>query len=232
MRPPPEDHFRGGSAFDAFITYRSGDRRGFVAIEAKYAEDLAGQAPKRVRDVYVEYTCTKPWWREVAEHRLMAPEARQFWLSVLLAQSLADRGQGFDEGSSIVLTCRGDQAALDATVAVACEVVDDTSDAAAISPQWSSFEDVLAASEEVGALDAWRSAFTRRYLDYSPVEHKLKPDDPRVQPSGEPGREAIAELQSRRALARAVAERVVGEDSILDGELPTPSRRRRSSMCS
>ncbi len=213
--PPPEEHFRGGSAFDAFVVYRGGGRRGFVAIETKYAEDLAGQAPQRIRDVYVDYTREKGWWRDGAEHRLMAPATRQFWLNVLLAQSLVDRGNGFDEGCSLVLTCHDDRSALDATVAVASELIDDSTAAAAISPQWSSFEDVLAASDEVRDLDAWRSAFRRRYLDFTPVRHKLGPGDPRGQVPSEHGLEALSNLAATTSLAWAVAERVVGQDSIL-----------------
>lgn len=39
--PPRQDHFNGGSAFDAFVEYEAAGRPRFIAVECKYAEHLA-----------------------------------------------------------------------------------------------------------------------------------------------------------------------------------------------
>ena len=118
--PPPHQHFGGGSAFDAFVTYTSGHGRGFVGIETKYAEDLAEQAPGRIRDTYSDFTRDSGLWLPDAAPRLMQPRLRQLWLNTLLGQSLLLRGDGrFARGAVMVLTCRDDIDALDSTVDVA-----------------------------------------------------------------------------------------------------------------
>lgn len=214
--PPPAEHFGGGSAFDAFITYRADGQRGFVGIETKYAEHLPSQAPKTIRQPYLGYTQTRPWWRPGAVEELLALETRQFWLNTLLAQSLVERGsEGFDTGTVIVVSCAADRAALDATVAVAAQQTDAAPEAAAVRLQWSSYEDVLAAAEGTDGLVEWCDRFRRRYLDFTPVAHKLDASDPRLHPI-QPRTDAHTALQQRVTEARAVAERVLPDGSVID----------------
>lgn len=223
--PQPAEHFGGGSAFDAFITYRSGGKRGFVAVETKYAEHLASQAPKRIRQPYIGFTESRAWWRPGAEIRLLDPATRQFWLNTLLAQSLVERGtEAFDEGVAIVVSCAADDDALSAAVAVAAEQVEDATEPAAVRIHWSSYEEILDAAENVSELAKWRAAFRRRYLDFSPVAHKLPADDPRLN-TVDRYTSAVDGLRERLELARAVSERVTGAGSVAQEVVDSPHGR-------
>lgn len=164
--PPREEHFDGGSAFDAFIEYvtASGGRR-FVGVECKYAEDLQ-RTSIEVRDVYTSFTNASGNWRAGASTRLNAKHLRQFWLNTLLAESLAMRGNGgYETGLAVVVAAGADRSAAETTDAVRAELADPDS-----RLKWSSYEDVLA---RVDGFHDWKDRFTRRYLDLRPVEHLL-----------------------------------------------------------
>ncbi len=75
--PPREEHFDGGSAFDAFVEYTTRTGTRFVGVETKYAENLTASRIS-VRQVYRDYTTTSWQWLEGAERRLDAPSLRQF----------------------------------------------------------------------------------------------------------------------------------------------------------
>jgi hypothetical protein len=54
--PPKAEHFDGGSAIDALITYRStAGFDGFVGVESKHAEDLCEQRIEP-RQTYIDFT--------------------------------------------------------------------------------------------------------------------------------------------------------------------------------
>ena len=170
--PPRDQHFDGGSAFDAFVTYETGDARPrFVGVECKYAENLASSSIE-VRDVYKSFTAQSGLWADGAADRLNVPSMRQFWLNTLLAQSLAVRGDEFDAGTTVVVSVSSDMSALQAVNDVRAELV--TPDKWL---RWMPYETVLAAIDDD---DDWRTAFVRRYLDFSPVQHLLAPSDPRA----------------------------------------------------
>lgn len=170
--PPRLDHFGGGSAFDALVTYgtTNGDNR-FLGVEVKYAENLE-ESSITVRDPYREYTEANGLWREGAAGRLDTPRLRQFWLNTLLGQSLVKRGTGFQAGTVVIVAPGADRSAAAATDAVRTELIDPDQ-----WLRWSPYEAVLAAVDDQ---DAWKRRFRQRYLDFSPVRHLLFAHDPRV----------------------------------------------------
>ena len=110
--PPAEDHFRGGSAFDAFVEYDTLDGgRGFLGVECKYHEDLRKSDVPKVRDVYKSFTADSGLWREGAVEQLDRMGLRQFWLNTLLAQSLLAEDDRYSEGVCVVTACQADQSA-------------------------------------------------------------------------------------------------------------------------
>lgn len=86
--PRSADHFRGGSAFDAFVEVRGVDQQfSFVGIECEYHEDLKKSDVPNVRPVYRDFTIGSGLWRDGAVTQLDIRGLRQFWLNALLAQS-------------------------------------------------------------------------------------------------------------------------------------------------
>lgn len=190
--PPPAQHLGGGSAFDGMIVYHADGTRGFVAVETKYSEHLPDQAPRRVRDVYVEYTRQHPGWRSGAAERLAARATRQLWLNTLLAQSVLDRGdESFDQGVAVVLCCAADVDAVVAARAVAGEQQPRQVHDRVVSVAAASYEGLLATIPADDVAAGWADRMRARYVDTSPVAHKLSPRDPRRtigddrQPDGE-----------------------------------------------
>ncbi len=170
--PPRAEHFDGGSAFDAFVTFttEAGGRR-FVGIECKYAEDLS-RSSITVRPTYCDFTASCSWWRDGAAVRLQAARLRQLWLNTLLAQSLVSRGGGvFEAGLVAVVALRADQSAERATAEVRSELTEPDR-----WLRWAPYESVL---EQVIGHDGWKAAFSRRYIDFAPVVHLLAENDQR-----------------------------------------------------
>jgi len=170
--PDRDRHFGGGSAFDAFVDYTTeqGGRR-FVGVECKYAEDLSRSA-MTVRDVYKEFTNAHEAWRQGAADRLDEPRLAQFWLNTLLAQSLVQREDAYESGTVVVVACQSDHAAHEATDAVRFELEDPD-----LWLRWTPYEHVLS---HVSGHDRWVDEFRARYLDFTPVRHRLKPGDTRM----------------------------------------------------
>lgn len=211
--PPREEHFGGGSAFDAYVLWEAGAQSGFVGIETKYVEDLRSSAPKKVRQPYIDYTESKPSWRPGAVGRVSQPLTRQFWLNLLLGQSLFDR-EPFDRGEVIVLSAKEDDSAFEAACLVAAEL-DDDGQGQVPHLHWSSYDEVLDAAAGVDDLATWRRDFRRRYLDFGPVAHLLDPHD--VRRGALDRRAAGAEaLLGALGQAEATADRVLGPGSIVE----------------
>jgi len=162
--PPKEEHFGGGSAFDAFVEYElASGERGFLGIECKYAEHLPKTDVKNVRPPYKDFTAASGRWKPDAAVRLDRTGLRQFWLNTLLAQSRVTKSD-YVEGRCIVMACEGDVAAHQAADDVRGELVDEGDLA------WSSYEDLVAtATAERHA--GWRHDFVERYLELSPTAH-------------------------------------------------------------
>lgn len=152
----------GGSAFDAFVGYRCSDgRRGFLGIEVKYAEDLAKAHPKPAPDKYRQPTTEGPWHEGAAE-RLDRPTLRQFWFNQLLTQ-VVKRTHNYDEAYGVVVACAQDAKARDVVAQVATELVDPS------TLRFAALEDIVATVE---GHDAWKAAFTERYLTYEAVDER------------------------------------------------------------
>lgn len=217
--PPREQHFGGGSAFDTMVVYRTGsDRLGFVGIETKYAENLAEQSVTK-RPVYAEYTEACGHWRDGAVGRLKQPVTVQLWLNTLLAQSTVElHDEDFDEGRCLMMSCAADHAALDATVDVAAELEPEES-----WLDWVSYEELIDIAARHEDTAAWAERFRRRYLDPNPINHLVDAAKNRLS-TGD--RAAVEQLASAARLAAAVAERVCGEDSIIDQAVSEPGRVR------
>lgn len=168
--PPPEEHFRGGSAFDAFIEYERVDGLlGFVGIECKYHEDLVKSDVSKVRDVYRDATRDNGRWQDGAADRLDRRGRRQFWLNTLLAQSLAATNR-YAEGCCVITACAEDRAAKQAFADVRDKLVDQS------DLVWQPWETIVAA---IDGHDDWKKRFRTRYLDFSPITPLLADDDPR-----------------------------------------------------
>lgn len=193
--PPPADHFRGGSAFDAFVEYRRHDGDlGFLAVECKYHEDLARSDVPDVRTVYRSFTESHGLWRTDAVSQLDRRGLRQFWLNTLLAQSLLRTG-AYAAGKSIIVACAADRSARDACATVRAELTDPS------TLVWDPWEAVAASIE---GHDEWRDLFITRYLDFRPVAHLLADDDPR----------RMGDVDT--TTAAAIATRVLGDGSVLE----------------
>lgn len=213
--PDRSRHFGGGSAFDVFVDYGAGGRR-FLGIECKYAEDLAATSIK-VREPYVTFTDGGSDWREGASRRLDVPRLRQLWLNTLLAQSLVRREETYESGTVVVVACRADGAAREATGLVRAELHHPD-----VWLRWCPYEEML---DSIRGHDEWVDRFRRRYLDFGPVAHLLPPDDPRLRRDEEP-----RNICGLRDLL-TIGQRVTGEGSVLeqivraveDGRLPGAS---------
>jgi hypothetical protein len=193
--PPADEHFGGGSAFDAFVEYELDDGGlGFLGVECKYHEHLPKTDVPRVRETYKTFTTGSGLWRDDAVEQLDRPGRRQFWLNTLLVQSLLRTGR-YREGRCLVMACAADRFARTACDAVRAQLHDPQ------TLRWEPWEAIVAS---IGDHDAWRALFVSRYLDFAPVAHLLDPDDPRA------GRAVSV------ATAYAVAERVLGDGSVLE----------------
>lgn len=223
--PDRASHFRSGSAFDVFLDLHHGSDRSFVAVEVKYAEHLAAQAPDLRDDKYGAFTRASPNWADGAATTLSGKSTRQLWINALLAESLLVRGaEDYVRGWSVVLTCGADEAAREAATTVASL----QTETPAVPVSWSCFELLLDATTDVEALDEWRDAFTRRYLDLGPVAAKLNPSDPRLSPI-DPRDAAVETLRTAWSAGSAVAERVLGAGSVIEQALDS-SRERSPSI--
>lgn len=172
--PPSEEHFRGGSAFDAFVEYEtSDDRLGFLGIECKYHEDLRRSDVPKVRDVYKSFTEASGLWREGAVERLDRPGLRQFWLNTLLVQSLLAKNERYSEATCVIMACRADQSARTTYESVRSELVNPSTLA------WEPWESI---TDSIVEHDDWRKRFVERYLDFTPIAHLLTANDARLEP--------------------------------------------------
>jgi hypothetical protein len=168
--PPAEAHFRGGSAFDAFIEYSTRLGHGFLGVECKYHEDLRKSDVPKVRDVYRSFTASSGRWRAGAIDRLDRQGLRQFWLNTLLTQSLIAKDDRYCEGMCVITACRDDRAARTAFESEQAELV------RAHGLVWQPWESIVAM---IVGHDDWRDLFIERYLNFAPIQHLLSPNDPR-----------------------------------------------------
>ncbi len=92
------------SAFDVFVEYTKGDKRGFIGIEVKYAESLKEEtkdkANKNFKEQYATLTNTCGLFKPDSVDLLRQPPLSQIWRDHLL--SIATK-QDYDEGFFVFL---------------------------------------------------------------------------------------------------------------------------------
>ena len=184
--PNRKNHFDGGSAFDAVIEYSASGRR-FLAIECKYAENLATSSIN-VRDPYRTFTENSDHWRTGATRRLDVTHLRQFWLNVLLAQSLVERENVYERGIVLIVACASDSSARTATGLVRSELHEPDR-----WLRWMPYESIL---EHAPSQGLWAEHFRSRYLNFTPVAHMLADDDERISRPEPPDLGGLDELNT------------------------------------
>jgi hypothetical protein len=92
------------SAFDVFVEYTKGNKKGFIGIEVKYAESLKeetiGKASKNFKEQYATLTNTCGLFKPDSVGFLRQPPLSQIWRDHLLC--VATR-QDYDEGFFVFL---------------------------------------------------------------------------------------------------------------------------------
>lgn len=211
--PNRRAHFGGGSAFDAWIHYRTADGAdAFCALETKYAEALTDQRLGPPRQPYVDWIAQpQNGWRPAALSRCDTPLLGQMWLNTLLAQSLRTKGNDgieFREAFAVGMSPAHDTELRAAIIALTAEVEDE-----ALHLRWSPFEELLECCANTTAAPL-AEGFRARYLDVTPVAHLLDADDPRLhQPDAFDLDTAYASLATAYDHARELAGRGFGTDS-------------------
>jgi hypothetical protein len=159
---------RDRTAFDAYVEYRSGRKRGFLGIETKYTEpfsfsqkvhgDDARKAP-----AYVKYTKPSFGWRADCYDIVKASATNQLWRNAMLGLALRDdKKAGFDEGYDVVLACAGDPGAQKALTGITAQRSDDFVRAL-------TFEGVVDEAAEYESTEYSALELRQRYLDLQPV---------------------------------------------------------------
>lgn len=150
------------SAFDVFLTCEAANGgRGFVAIEVKYHEDLAGP-PATHRDRYDELAAQMGCFRPEALPALRAAPLQQLWRDHLLAGA-THRVDGWDDGLFVVLAPRGNAACAAAVSAYQATLSDPSGFAA-----WR-LEEVL--TQLIARTDAaWPRLLWERYCDFDALD--------------------------------------------------------------
>jgi hypothetical protein len=157
------------TAFDAYIEYRAGDRRGFLGIETKFTDSFSpkvyGDNPSMAPQ-YVKYTSESYGWKPDAYDRVKASKTNQVWRNAMLGLALRETGDehgGFDEGYVVVLACADDPGATKAVDAVNNQRTDDFL-------RRLTLEGLIEEAKEFQTLENWALEFERRYLDLTPVQ--------------------------------------------------------------
>lgn len=156
--PPRNSRSKSGSAFDCFIKYRRGSKRGFVGIEVKYSEDLRAQKPSN-----------NPEYRELTERRgsgfkagsadvLNEATTCQLWYNACLALRIRE-SEGYDEHTLVMTSVDDDEGAKAAAASVKDQLTDPD------QLRWVGYRQIVEVCRRQDELDAWGEHFTQRYLD-------------------------------------------------------------------
>lgn len=212
--PPKKAHLDSGSAFDACITYRDDQgRRGVVAIETKYAENLADQnAP--AGEKYAEATRSSGLWKDTAVSVLDRPVPVQCWQNLLLVQKAVELGtHGWERGTFVMIADGRDRGAARATATLWGQLHD---------PQpwvrWSPYQELVDIARSDPATAKWADWFATRYLDLTPIESHLLDDSNRnpVVIGSTDDDWAANEFRDAASTTLSYGQRVLGEDSVID----------------
>lgn len=163
--PPRSAVSRSGSAFDCFIAYRRGAKKGFVGIELKYSEDLRAQKPTSTNPEYRELT-EKPGsgFKAGAADVLNEPTTCQLWYNACLALRIRDSG-GYDEHTMVMTSVDDDESAKAAVALVKDQLTDPD------QLRWVGYGQIVEVCRRQDELDAWADHFTQRYLDFSLINN-------------------------------------------------------------
>lgn len=156
---------KSGSAFDCFIEYRHGEKRGFVGIEAKYSEDLRAQrpTPKEKNPQYRELTENpRSGFKAGASDALNQPTTCQLWYNACLALRVRDE-KSYDEFRLVMTSHESDDSAKQAAGAIRDQLADPD------QVRWVSYQDIIAICRRYEQLQSWANHFDQRYLDVSLV---------------------------------------------------------------
>ena len=95
------------SAFDVFVEYRKGEKRGFIGIEVKYTESLKEETEAQAKKIfedpkknYVEWAKNSGLFKQNSIEKLKQPPISQIWRDHLLC--IATK-QDYDEGFFVFL---------------------------------------------------------------------------------------------------------------------------------
>ena len=173
-----------GSAFDVFLAYETpAGGRGFIGVEVKYHENMRARAAKGA-----DWYDHNPRYAEVARRAgafppealtLVAnPESRlskdslggtpmqQIWFDHLLALSMLQSSDGWDEGRFVVLAPEANPKPADAADRYRQELVDESTFGSV------TLEEFVAAAKSVSDT-VWLTNFEQRYLDQGPIDALL-----------------------------------------------------------
>jgi hypothetical protein len=175
--PPKDQHLGSGSAFDACITYRDcKGRRGVIAVETKYAENLAEQKVT-VDPKYAEATAELGQWRNTAVEVLNRPVPVQCWQNLLLIQKAVQlRTHGWEHGTFVMTSDGRDRSALRAATTLRSQLHDPER-----WVRWSPYQAIVEIARAHEQTQPWAGWFETRYLDLAPIQAHLL-DDPNRSP--------------------------------------------------
>ena len=173
----------GGSAFDACVEYElPSESRGFIGIETKYHEDLAGGlkvppegSPARAK--YARETQLRAWRAGAAWELTAHRKNLQFWYNQLMAQRTYDLIKDeagmrrYTEFTEVVVACRQDESAK----AVVRTVADQLAEGHEGTLRFCAIDDVV---DAVAGHDGWKRDFRQRYTDFTPIQDHLAARSP------------------------------------------------------
>jgi hypothetical protein len=163
--PPRSSSSKSGSAFDCFIAYRRGAKKGFVGIEVKYSEDLRAQKPTANNPEYRDLT-ERPGsgFKAGAADVLNEATTCQLWYNACLALRIRD-SEDYDEYTLVMTSVDDDESAKAAVERVKDQLTDPE------QMRWVGYREIVEVCRRQDELDAWADHFTQRYLDLSPLRH-------------------------------------------------------------
>jgi hypothetical protein len=158
--PPRNGGSKSGSAFDCFIEYRRGAKKGFVGIEVKYSEDLRAQKP----------TLNNPEYRDLTEERgsgfkagaadvLNEATTCQLWYNACLALRVRNSA-AYDEHTLVMTSVDDDEGAKAAVALVKDQLTDPD------QLRWVGYGQIMDVCRRHNELDGWADHFYQRYLDF------------------------------------------------------------------
>lgn len=156
--PPPSPDSKSGSAFDCFIEYRRGAKKGFVGVEVKYSEDLRAQKPSNNPEYRDLTEKARSGFKSGAADVLNEATTCQLWYNACLALRVRESG-GYDEHTLVMASVDDDEGAKAAVARVKDQLTDPD------QLRWVGYRQIVDLCRRHDELDAWGEHFIQRYLD-------------------------------------------------------------------